>query len=82
MTVQINYKSKFSKKEISNLVLFVDEKFTISTLKKHILNLEYSYIFDLIKAKNKKKKIVTFDINSKKKNNFSIFQRKINKFRY
>ena len=67
MTVQINYKSKFSKKEISNLVLFVDEKFTISTLKKHILNLEYSYIFDLIKAKNKKKKIVTFDINSKKK---------------
>ena len=73
MTVQINYKNKFSKKEISNLVLFVDEKFNISTLKKHILNSEYSYILDLLKAKNKKEKIITFDINSKKKNNFSIF---------
>ena len=67
MTVQINYKNKFSKKEISNLVLFVDEKFNISTLKKHILNSEYSYILDLLKAKNKKEKIITFDINSKKK---------------
>ena len=44
MTVQINYKSSNSKKISSNLVLFVDEKFNISGLKKHISNSELSYI--------------------------------------
>ena len=77
MTVQINYKNKFSKKETSNLVLFVDEKFNISTLKKHILSSEYSYILDLVKTKDRKKKIVTFDINSKKKIILVAFKNKL-----
>ena len=77
MTVQIYYKNKFTNKDISNQVLFIDEKFNISTLKKHILSSEYSYISDLVKTKDKKKNIVTFDINSKKKNNFSSLKRKI-----
>ena len=34
MTVQINYKNTGSTKNSSNLVLFVNEKFNISTLKK------------------------------------------------
>ncbi len=67
MTVQINYKNSFSKKNTLNLVLFVDEKFNISNLKKYISSSEYSYIFDVLKTKNTKKKIATFDINSKKK---------------
>ena len=46
MTVQINYKSSNSKKISSNLVLFVDEKFNISGLKKHISNSELSYILN------------------------------------
>ncbi len=67
MSVQINYKSNNIKKGASNLVLFVDEKFNISNLKKHILNSEYSFISDLMKTKYLNKKIATFDISSKRK---------------
>ena len=67
MSVQINYKNSLSKKNISNLVLFVGENFNISSLKKHISNSGYSYISDLLKTKDLKKKILTFDISSKRK---------------
>ena len=53
MTVQINYKNFVSKKVSSNLILFVDEKFNISGLKKHISNFEFSYISDLLKNSTK-----------------------------
>ena len=66
MTVQINYKSSSSKKVSSNLVLFVDEKFNISGLKKYILNSEFSYISDLLKNSDLKKDLLVFEINSKK----------------
>ena len=66
MTVQINYKSSNSKKISSNLVLFVDEKFNISGLKKHISNSELSYISDLLKNSDLKKDLLVFEINSKK----------------
>jgi leucyl aminopeptidase len=66
MTVQINYKSSSTKKNLSNLVLFVDEKFNISGLKKHISNSEFSYISDLIKNSDLKKDLLVFEINSKK----------------
>jgi len=66
MTVQINYKSGSSKKVPSNLVLFVDEKFNISGLKKYISNSEFSYISDLIKNSDLKKDLLIFEINSKK----------------
>ena len=66
MTVQINYKSSNSKKVSSNLVLFVDEKFNISGLKKHISNSEFSYISDLLKNSDLKKDLLVFEINSKK----------------
>ena len=49
MTVQINYKNSGSKKVSSNLILFVDEKFNINGLKKHISTSEFSYISDLLK---------------------------------
>ena len=67
MSVQIIYKNSTSKKNISNAIFFVDEKFNISNLKKHILGSEYSYLNDLLKTKDFKKKILDFDINSKKK---------------
>ena len=66
MTVQINYKSSL-KKSSSNLILFVDEKFNISTLKKHISTSEFSYIADLLKTSDLKKDLLVFEINSKKK---------------
>ena len=67
MTVQINYKNNLSKKNSSNLVFFVDEKFNVSKLKKYISSSEYSFVLDLLKTTDLKKKILTFDISSKKK---------------
>ena len=49
MTIQINYKNIGSKKDLTNLVLFVDENFNINNLKKYLSNLEFSYISDLLK---------------------------------
>ena len=67
MNVEINYKINPSKRNQGNLVLFVDDNYNISGLKKHISNSEFSYIHDLLKINDKKKNIITFDINSKKK---------------
>ncbi len=67
MSISINYKSRLAKKNLGNLVLFVDEKFNILSLKKHILSSEYSIISDLIKSQDLKRKILGFDINSKRK---------------
>ena len=67
MNVQISYKARLLKKNIPNLVLFVDEKFNISGLKRHIPISEYNFISDLIKKRDEKKKVLAFDISSKKK---------------
>jgi leucyl aminopeptidase len=66
MTVQINYNNINFKKNSSNLVLFVDEKFNIRGLKKYISNSELSYISDLLKNSDLKKDLLIFEINSKK----------------
>ena len=66
MTIQINYKSTGLKKNTNNLVLFVDESFNISGLKKYISNTEFSYISDLLKTSDLKKNLLFFEINSKK----------------
>ena len=60
------FKKQVLSKSNTNLILFADEKFNISGLKKHFSNTEYSYISDILKKKDTKKKIVTFDISSKK----------------
>ncbi len=67
MNITLNFKKQIASKSYANSILFVDEKFNISGLKKYLSNSEYSYISDLIKTKDIKKKIVTFDISSKKK---------------
>ena len=67
MPIKINYKNSLNKKNSSNLVLFVNEKFNISGLKKYILSSEYAFVSDLLKTKDLKKEIIYFDINSKKK---------------
>ena len=48
-------------------VNFVDEKYNVVGLKKYISNTEYVFISDLIKSKDPKKKILFFDLNSKKR---------------
>ena len=81
MPIAINYKSSSNKKNSSNLVLFVDEKFNISGLKKYILRSEYSFVSDLLKTKDLKKKIINFDVNSKKKIILVSLKKKPYKFR-
>tara|TARA_B100000029_G_scaffold498714_1_gene567939 strand:+ start:942 stop:2399 length:1458 start_codon:yes stop_codon:yes gene_type:complete len=66
MTIKINYKSTGFKKNSNNLVLFVDENFNISGLKKYISNTEISYISDLLKTSDLKKNLLVFQISSKK----------------
>jgi leucyl aminopeptidase len=73
MTIQINYKNSGLKKSSPNLVLFTDEKFNISNLKKDISDTEFSYISDLLKKSDLKKKLLVFEANSQKKNNFNIY---------
>ena len=67
MSVKIYYKNNSTKKNSSNLILFTDEKFNITSLKKLVSNNDYSFISDLIKVKDFKKKILSFDITSKRK---------------
>ena len=67
MTVKINYINKFSDDASNNIVLFADEKFNLNHLKHYISQNEFSYISDLLKNSDLKKKIIVFDINSKKK---------------
>ena len=67
MSIHINYKNNSLKKPSTNLVLFVDENFKISPLKKYISNTEFSYINDLLKNSDLKKNLLFFEVNSKKK---------------
>ena len=66
MSIQINYKSASYKKNSNNLVLFVNENFNISGLKKYISRTEFSYISELLKTGDLKKNLLFFEINSKK----------------
>ncbi len=67
MTIKINYKNSILKNLTNNLVLFVDEKFNISNIKKHISISEFEYIKDLLKTSDLSKNLFVFELNSKKK---------------
>ena len=67
MSVQISYNKKSSSKSSVNKVLFIDEKYKISGLKKHLFPAEFKCISDLLKSKDIKEKILSFEINSKVK---------------
>ena len=67
MSIEINYKNSDSKKLPANLVLFTDEKFNISNLKKYISSSEFFYINDLLKTSDLKKNLLVFEVSSKKK---------------
>ena len=67
MSIKVNYKTKSFKKLSNNLVLFTDEKFSLSPLKKYISNFEFSYINDLLNSVDLKKNVFIFELSSKKK---------------
>ena len=67
MSVKVIYLNKSLKNFSSNLVLFSDEKFNINKLKKSLSKSEFSFIGDLLKTSDLKKKILVFELSSKKK---------------
>ena len=67
MSININYLKKNSSDFSSNLVLFSNEKFNISNLKKYLTSSEFSYINDLLKTYDLKKNLFVFEVSSKKK---------------
>ena len=67
MPVKINYTNRLGNSASSNLVLFTNEKFNIIRFKKNLSSTEYSYVSDLLKTSDLKKKILIFELNSKKK---------------
>ena len=78
MSVVINYKNKSLKNKIGNLIFFVDEKYNISALNKYFTKNENIFINDVLKSQNLSKKIISFDLSSKKKNFFNIYKSKNN----
>ena len=80
MNIKINFKNQAFGKSYGNLILFVDEKFNISGLKKLISVSEYSYITDLLKNEDLEKKIVTFDLSSKRKIILVAFKKNLNSY--
>ena len=66
MSLKINYSKKTEVNTSKNIVLFVDEKFNTSRIGKNLLPKEISYINDLLKTNDLKKKIIIFEMSSKK----------------
>ena len=60
MSIKINYSNKALNKTSANLILFSNDKFNISNLKKFLSATEYFYISDLLKSSDLKKKITCF----------------------
>jgi leucyl aminopeptidase len=67
MSIKISYQKKLSDKNSSNIVLFVNEKFNINSIKNYLTDNESSYISDLLKTSDLKKDIFVYEVNSKKK---------------
>ena len=67
MSIVINYKNNSSKSKLGNLIFFVDEKYSLSGLKMYFTNSENKFIDDVLKSQNLKKKIISFDLSSKKR---------------
>ena len=63
MTIKINYTNKTINKLASNLVLFCDEKYSTSGIKKYVSDAEFSYINDLIRTIDVKKNLFFFEVN-------------------
>ena len=60
MTININYKINNTNNISSNLVLFSNDKFDTKELNRYLSKSEFSYISDLLKTSDLKKKYVRF----------------------
>ena len=67
MSIKINYKNNSLKNNSGKFIFFVDEKYTLISLKKSLNKSEYQFMRDIISSNDLSKNIISFDINSKKK---------------
>ena len=67
MSIKINYSKKTPGIKSANLILFSNEDFNFNNSKKFLSSSELSYINDLLKTLDKKKNLLIFELNSKKK---------------
>ena len=67
MSIKISFKNSTSTKTSSNLVLFVDKKFSTDPIKKFISISEFSYVSDLLRTSDLSKNLLVFELSSKKK---------------
>ena len=67
MSIKISYSKQSTGKSSSNLVLFSNDKFSTSGLKKYLSNQELIYINDILKTSDVKKNLLVFELSSKKK---------------
>ena len=67
MSIKINYSNQSNGKAKANIVLFSNEKFNITGIKRYLSNFEFSYVSDLLKNSDLKKNLFIFELNSKKK---------------
>ena len=71
MSLKISYSNKIIKSSSANIVLFSKDKFSLSGLKNYLSNNEFSYINDLLKNSDLKKKLACFRRKFKKKNSLN-----------
>ena len=69
MSIKISYSSNSIKKIKENLVLFSNDRFNLNTLKKYISKAEFTYINDILKHSDIKKKFICFQNKFKEKDN-------------
>ena len=67
MSIKINYSKKAPGYASDSLILFSNADYKFSNSNKFITNSEISYINDLLKTIDKKKNLLIFELNSKKK---------------
>ena len=67
MSIKISYKTKSSVVKPRNLIFFVNEQYSVSGLKKYFTKSEHNFISDILKSLDLTKKVISFDLSSKKK---------------
>ena len=58
MSIKINYPKGTTNKSSRNIILFTNEKLKLQNLKNFLTNTEFSYVSDLLKARDPQKNLI------------------------
>ena len=67
MSIEISYSKKTISSASANLILFTNDKFNTSNLKRHLSGSDFVYINDILKTSDLKKNLFIFEVSSKKR---------------